>query len=1306
MQYYLVGTVSILGGFPEAWQTAKTLESYFIEKPVEVKPAPKPLLNRQSLLFSPAAPPTIPPSYLISIGYDGGLKKCFLRLYEPKSHKIYFWFDDSGHKPYCYSKQSINELQKVDAVAKNLGFDHFEEEEKFDALRSQQVRVTKIVAKDPLTIGGKPTGSIRDSITAWEADIKYVENYIYDRGLEPGMMYELKEKRLTPVKYELPEQASKEIEGLFQEESDEYKELAKEWTRLLECPVPQYRRVAVDIEVHQTVESRLPDPELSEQQVICASLVGSDGVSRVLLLRREGVSDGESPLPPAVKLEFYDSEVELLLALFQNFLEYPIVVTFNGDDFDLKYLYHRAQRLGFRNEEIPIELGRDVAFLRYGVHIDLYKFFFNRSIQIYAFGQKYRENTLDAVGEALIGTPKVEIESVSKASYRQLAAYCYRDSEIVLNLTSFNEDLVMKLMTAISRISYMTLDDVSRQGVSGWIRSIMFCHHRKRGYLIPRKDEILEVKGQTTTEAVIKGKKYKGAIVVEPKPGVHFNVAVLDFASLYPSIIKVWNLGYETVRCPHDDCKRNLVPGTPHWVCKKKRGLESLLIGSLRDLRVGRYKVRSKDRTLPRNVQSWYKVVSDALKVELNACFTADTEVLTPTGPRKITDFKVGDLVYTLNEKSGQVEVKPIVECQHYTYDGSLVEVKSRHVDWQVTDNHKLYVGLRSSTNRGDMIRFSKNYALAEAKKQTRRYLYRHAAVASANDGGSFERISLWDYVPTKESLVNIHPNRAWERMFSQTSRFSHYPFVSQLERCKGGRYYKTRKSLVDSVADSPGKFEQTYRCRIRVRNFEGHGSSGPWEFDPLAFYELMGWYVSEGSVQSGSNKRGYKLARIAITQLHKHGRNRTLIARAIKNLGYKPRVGPHGIAFSSRLFAEFFASEIGTHSSKKRLPAFVFAAPLDLRKSLFRSMMLGDGNIKRAYYSTISKRLAADFQHLAFTLGIESTIRPETLGGRRTIYRIKLFGRRHHVLRSQHFRLTPVHKLDVYCVTAQDNHIVYAGRNSKFGWIGQSYGVFGADNFALYCPPVAEATAAIGRHVITQALQKAQELNLEVFYGDTDSIFLQGQDTKALSKLIEWSRDQLRMELEIDKNYRYLALSSRKKNYFGVLPDGSVDIKGLTGKKRHIPEFLHTAFYQMVSTLSEVKSPEDIGIAKTKITEIVKRCLVKLRSKEYTLHELAFSMMMSRTPEHYTKTTPQHVKAARQLQQAGAEMKSGDIVSFVKVRGESGVKPVQLARLDEVDSEKYVEYIRGTFEQVLDALGVEFEDLAGVKKLESFFGG
>jgi DNA polymerase I len=875
----------------EAGRTARTLESFFTEQVAETKQPPKPDAKQERSIFSPATPSTVPPSYLVSIGYDGDAKKCFLRLYEPNSHKVYFWYDDSGHKPYCFSKRPIAELQKIPDIAQNFGFDHFEECERFDALRGENIKVTKIVAKDPLTIGGKPTGSIRDAITAWEGDIKYVENYIYDRHIEPGMMYEVKNKRLLPVEYRLPEQASKNIDDLFHDDSQEYRGLAGEWLRLLECPVPRYRRAAVDIEVMQVVETRVPDPELAEQQVICVSLAASDGVNRVLLLRRPGVVQGNPPTWGAINLEFYDTEEELLASLFKALLDYPIIITFNGDDFDLKYLYHRAQRLGFKNNEIPIELGRDVAFLKYGVHLDLYKFFFNRSIQIYAFSQKYRENTLDAVGEALINTTKVERGEgfFSNASYTDLAAYCYRDSEIVLRLTSFDDDLVMKLMTALSRISYMTLDDVSRQGVSGWIRSIMFCHHRKRGYLIPRKDEILETKGRTATEAVIKGKKYKGAIVVEPKPGIHFNVAVLDFASLYPSIIKVWNLGYETVRCIHADevCRSNLVPGTPHWVCKRKRGLESLLIGSLRDLRVSRYKVKAKDQSISETTRHWYKVVSDATKVILNA-----------------------------------------------------------------------------------------------------------------------------------------------------------------------------------------------------------------------------------------------------------------------------------------------------------------------------------------------------------------------------------------------------------------------------------SYGVFGADNFALYCPPVAEATAAIGRHVITQALHRAQDLNLEVFYGDTDSIFLGGRDTTALNKLIEWSGTQLRMELEVDKNYRYLALSSRKKNYFGVMPDGKVDIKGLTGKKRHIPEFLHAAFLQIVSILSQVKTPEEIETAKTKLTEVVKDCYVKLRNKQYTLDELAFSMMMSRTPENYTKTTPQHVKAARQLQKAGTEMRPGDIVSFVKVRGDPGVKPVQLAKLDEVDSEKYIEYIRGTFEQVLDALGIEWEDLAGVKKLESFFSG
>ncbi len=1264
---------------------------------------------RSALTFTPQVLPNVPPSYFVSVGYDGDRRACFLRLYEPSSHKIYFWYDTTSHKPYCLSDQDVGALQANANVTGNPGFDHFERVEKYDALRGKKITVTKIVAKDPLTIGGKPTGSIRDSIKAWEADIRYVENYIYDTGLEPGMMYEVRSGLLTQCRTKISDETQREISKIVASESEEFAALAGEWVRLLECPVPSYRRAAIDIEVHQAIATRMPDPHEADQRVIAASVAASDGAKRVLLLRRPDVDNGAQLLPPDVRVEFYNDELGLICELFRVLLDYPVVLTFNGDDFDMRYLWNRAQKLGLTREEIPIEMGRDSAFLRYGVHVDLYRFFFNRSIQIYAFGQKYRENTLAEVAGALLGNGKLDFEkSVSDLTYSELAAYCYRDSEIALALTTFNDDLVMKLMTAISRISYMTIDDVSRQGVSGWIRSIMFCHHRKRGYLIPRSEELEEVKGGTTTEAVIKGKKYKGAIVVEPRPGVHFNVAVLDFASLYPSIMKIWNLGYETVRCNHTDaeCKENLVPGTLHWVCKKRRALESLLIGSLRDIRVDWYKTRSKDPTLTKAQNSWYKVVSDALKVVLNACFTADTEVLTPGGKRKLTDLKVGDEVYTLNQRTGRVEVKPIVECQHFVYNGPMVNIQNRFVDWKVTANHNLYLGKRVWAPRHSRITFTKREALLEASHRGRRYLFRHSARDAATDGAPPEKVSLWSYVPSSGKVICLRPNRKWERKFSNSSRFDHYSFTPSLEHIRVSRYYLTTRTLVESVARTPQDFERLYNCRILVRNFESHGSQSPWRFEPRALFELIGWYASEGSIQIGHNKRGFKLARVTITQYKKHRSNRKRIVSLVKELGLRPRVGERAVSFSSRIIAEFLRNECGAQSQQKCLPSFVFGAPFELRKILFDSLMSGDGNIPRQVYSTVSPKLADDFQNLAFSLGIESMVTAEMLRSGNKIYRIKLYRRSHHVLREDNFRITPTKQLDVYCVTAQDNHIIYAGRKGKLGWIGQSYGVFGAGRFALYCPPVAEATAAIGRHTITSTIEKAEALGVEVFYGDTDSIFLSSQSGDLLNKLVEWSRRTLQMEMEIDKNYRYLALSSRKKNYLGVYPDGSVDIKGLTGKKRHIPIFLHDAFYEMVKTLSQVKSQEEFEAARTKITETVKTCYQRLRSRDYSLEDLAFQVMMSRTPDRYTKTTPQHVKAALQLAEGGVEVKAGDLIGFVKVVGEKGVKPVKLASKDEVDVPKYMEYLRSTFEQVLDSIGVEFEELIGIKKLESFFPG
>ena len=61
-----------------------------------------------------------------------------------------------------------------------------------------------------------------------------------------------------------------------------------------------------------------------------------------------------------------------------------------------------------------------------------------------------------------------------------------------------------------------------------------------------------------------------------------------------------------------------------------------------------------------------------------------------------------------------------------------------------------------------------------------------------------------------------------------------------------------------------------------------------------------------------------------------------------------------------------------------------------------------------------------------------------------------------------------------------------------------------------------------------------------------------------------------------------------------------------------------------------------------------------------------------------------------------------------MKTTDDIGVKPSQLAdlALKEIDVDKYVEYLESTFDQVLDALGISFNDILGISKLDSFLWG
>ena len=102
-------------------------------------------------------------------------------------------------------------------------------------------------------------------------------------------------------------------------------------------------------------------------------------------------------------------------------------------------------------------------------------------------------------------------------------------------------------------------------------------------------------------------------------------------------------------------------------------------------------------------------------------------------------------------------------------------------------------------------------------------------------------------------------------------------------------------------------------------------------------------------------------------------------------------------------------------------------------------------------------------------------------------------------------------------------------------------------------------------------------------------------------------------------------------------------------------------------------------------------------------MSDLAFNVVLGEEIERYTKTTPQHVKAAKILKENGADLRAGDLISFVKVTRDPHVKPVELATKNEVDVDKYIAYLHSSFDQVLDALGLDFDEIIGLTKLERF---
>ena len=168
-------------------------------------------------------------------------------------------------------------------------------------------------------------------------------------------------------------------------------------------------------------------------------------------------------------------------------------------------------------------------------------------------------------------------------------------------------------LVQLARLGQIPLQQVARTSPGTLITSMQLARAVADNILIPwRKGEPERFK--TAAELLVAD---KGGLVFQPPVGFHPQVAEIDFASMYPTIMAIHNISPETINCPC--CSEPRVPEDNYVLCQQRLGLVPRTLQPILDLRAN-LKRRAKAAADPEAAAD-FKARQTALKWILVTCF-------------------------------------------------------------------------------------------------------------------------------------------------------------------------------------------------------------------------------------------------------------------------------------------------------------------------------------------------------------------------------------------------------------------------------------------------------------------------------------------------------------------------------------------------------------------------------------------------------------------------------------------------------------------------------------------------------------
>lgn len=371
-------------------------------------------------------------------------------------------------------------------------------------------------------------------------------------------------------------------------------------------------RVYLAIEAPKPIEEqRIPDLKVYAFDIECYNKFGEPDPERdeIILLSRVTKES----------IETFEAEDKSDQRLIREFIEDvmeqdpDIIVGYNNNRFDWPYLLTRAHK-----NRLRLEIARSTGepaqsvYGHYSIvgraNIDLYDY----ASEIHEVKVKTLENIVDYLGlvkkeERVSLDPMLIYKYWDSASQRDVVRRYNRDDAV----STFKlAETVLPFAVQLSSLVGLPLDQVFAASVGNRVEWHLIRQAFRFGELVPNSKERPE-------------ETYTGAIVLKPEPGIHENIAVLDFSSMYPNIMIKYNISPDTYVPPNVDVSPeevNVAPIIGHRFRKSPKGFYSKV---LEELLEARRKIRQQMKNLD-PLSELYRILDErqkAIKVVTNATY-------------------------------------------------------------------------------------------------------------------------------------------------------------------------------------------------------------------------------------------------------------------------------------------------------------------------------------------------------------------------------------------------------------------------------------------------------------------------------------------------------------------------------------------------------------------------------------------------------------------------------------------------------------------------------------------------------------